>query len=182
MLERYYNNRDVAVLKGKTIVSANGLDEGEKAITFFCSDGTAYKMFHQQDGDEVVFASKIDRIESFIRTPEAVFRSPENEDESEECERYAEQVLMRRITDVLFNAPVTFAERIIFDRELIPSRMDGNKHLDPHGMQKTLFLIATSAGCVSITWTGCSDDPMESTEVDFVQTEGKGVWREGSDR
>lgn len=178
MLDRYYNNRDIAVLKGKTVVSADGLDEGEKCIIFRCSDGTAYKMFHQRDGEEVVYISKIDRIESFVRLPEAALRTPESDEDRAACEDYVSRKLMQKITDALFNSPVTLAERVVFDRELLPSRLDKNRHLDPHGSQKTLFLIATGRGVLSITWTGLSDDPMESTEIDFVQIAGEGVWKE----
>lgn len=178
MLERFYNSRDIAVLKGKTVVAVDGLEECSREITFRCSDGSAYRMYHQQDGDEVVIVTSIDRLAGFYKVPDCVLRNPFGEDEPEAREEWAEKALMRRVTDAFLNAPVTLAERVVLDRELLPAPCDKTAHNDPHGSQKTIYIIATTAGVIAITWNGISDDDRESTEIDFVQVEGEGVWKE----
>ena len=36
-------------LKGKTIKSVNGLKQGSDDVTFYMTDGSRYRMFHEQD-------------------------------------------------------------------------------------------------------------------------------------
>lgn len=175
MLERYYNSRDIAVLKGKTIVRVVGLEENSKTVIFTCDDGTAYKMYHQQDGGEYVSLAKLDRIEGFYRLTVALLGKCEDEDDVGTA---AIELVERKVRDALLDGPIVFAERIVLDRDTICAAGDRqNMHPDFHGMQKTVFLLATNKGVVSLVWTGYSDDPDESTEIDFVQTEGKGVWK-----
>lgn len=48
------NMRDVNELVGKTITEIIGAEEGNEEIIFKCSDGTVYKMYHEQDCYESV--------------------------------------------------------------------------------------------------------------------------------
>lgn len=45
---------DFNELVGKTIVKINGLEKYEERVTFECSDGVKYKMYHEQDCCESV--------------------------------------------------------------------------------------------------------------------------------
>ena len=41
-------------LVGKTIVDIQGLEKGSDEVVFVCSDGSKYKMYHEQDCCETV--------------------------------------------------------------------------------------------------------------------------------
>lgn len=42
------------VLKGKTLSRIEGMEKGNDVVTFYCTDGSAYEMFHSQDCCECV--------------------------------------------------------------------------------------------------------------------------------
>ena len=50
------------------------------------------------------------------------------------------------------------------------------------GITKTLFLLSTENGVVALTWQVVADNGYVSAEIDFVQTEGEGVWVEDKER
>lgn len=45
---------EVSELLGKTLVAITGADEGNNEIIFECSDGSKYRMHHEQDCCESV--------------------------------------------------------------------------------------------------------------------------------
>ena len=57
-----------ASLKGKTIVSIDGLRKGSEGVTFHTSDGSQYEMYHEQDCcenvqiEDVIFTGCIDDL------------------------------------------------------------------------------------------------------------------------
>lgn len=50
---------EVSELLGKTLVSITGADEGSNEIIFVCSDGSKYRMYHEQDCCEAVMIEDI---------------------------------------------------------------------------------------------------------------------------
>lgn len=46
-------------LLGKTIVSIEGMERDSKQINFTCSDGSRYKMYHEQDCCESVYVEDV---------------------------------------------------------------------------------------------------------------------------
>lgn len=62
-----YNYRNVSELVGKTITS---IDNSGSELVFNCSDGTAYKMYHEQDCCESVTIDDITGdLEDLLNTP-----------------------------------------------------------------------------------------------------------------
>lgn len=172
----YFNHRDIAVLKGKTITELTGIDEGSTEITFTCGDGTVYKMYHAQDDTEMVYVSDYKKLAGFTPPPDCLVNNPYGEDEPELREEWALGVIRDDALKQLALSPVTYAERIELDRELIVwSRRKSEPHEDMRGTRKTVFILANANVAVSITWSGISSDDRESTEIDFVQTHGKGT-------
>lgn len=57
-------------LVGKTLVSVAGAKKDSEEIVFMCSDGTAYKMYHQQDCCESVW------VEDVCGNPDTLLGSP----------------------------------------------------------------------------------------------------------
>lgn len=47
-------DQDFSTLLGKTIIEMTGLEVGSENVTFKCSDGTKYVMYHSQDCCESV--------------------------------------------------------------------------------------------------------------------------------
>lgn len=64
------NSAEIDELLGKTLVDILGAKDGSDEIYFVCSDGTVYKMYHEQDCCEGVFVEDItgdtDRL---LKTP-----------------------------------------------------------------------------------------------------------------
>lgn len=178
MLERFYNSRDISVLKGKTLTEIAGMEECSRELIFRCSDGTEYRMYHQQDGDEVVFLSSADIVAGFHPKPDCVLENPFGEDEPEEREAWALDTLLDNAVKQLVGAPITLAERIILDIEYMPPVCKRRPREGIIGIQRTLFLLANAHGVIKLVWTASSDDPMESLDVDFMQTAGDGIWKE----
>lgn len=175
----FFNRRDVAALKGKTLTEVRGMEEGSRAITFVCSDGTAYKMYHQQDDNEIVYVSDVKLLAGFTPPPDCLRDNPYTEDDPEEREEWALNVIRNDAVTRLPGAEITFAERIILDRELMLwSRRKSKPHEDMRGVQRTIFILANPNVALAVVWYGMSDDDRNSTEVDFVQTAGKGVQKE----
>lgn len=165
MIERFYNARTVHALKGKTVTEIDGMHVGSRQIIFRCSDGTAYKMFHEEDDTESVYVYDVKRLGGAYEVPSAAQRDTDDDDPvSAQCSG-------------ILCGEITYAESITFDWEPLPPYCG---RLGVMGMAKTIFLLATGKGVVALTWNGFSDDPTASTEVDFVQTEGDGVWKGGN--
>lgn len=52
----YWNRYvSVEVLQGKTITEIVGMNDGSHKVYFTCSDGSEYKMYHEQDCCECVY-------------------------------------------------------------------------------------------------------------------------------
>lgn len=73
-------------LKGKTIVKFSGLEKGSGGIHIYCSDGSSYQMFHDQDCCESVEVEDVcgdlnSIINSEILLAEQVTSEDENPDE-----------------------------------------------------------------------------------------------------
>ena len=67
-------------LLGKTLVDIQGAEEGSDEIIFICSDGTKYKMFHDQDCCEYVAVEDVcGDIECLLNTPIAMAEDISNE-------------------------------------------------------------------------------------------------------
>lgn len=56
MSDYYYNRgyRDFSDLNGKTITRVEGLEAGSDEVRFYCTDGSEYLMYHEQDCCESV--------------------------------------------------------------------------------------------------------------------------------
>ena len=65
-----YQSADVSDMLNKTIVSIEGMYGGCEQITFTCSDGTRYGMWHEQDCCESV------RIEDVAGNPDDLLDTP----------------------------------------------------------------------------------------------------------
>lgn len=65
-----YNQININILLGKTIVNIEGAKEGGDAILFTCLDGSQYLMYHEQDCCESVTIEDIcGDVESLLNTP-----------------------------------------------------------------------------------------------------------------
>lgn len=61
---------EVSELLGKTLVAITGADEGNNEIIFECSDGSKYRMYHEQDCCESVLIEDIcGDVNSLIGNP-----------------------------------------------------------------------------------------------------------------
>jgi hypothetical protein len=61
---------EVSELLGKTLVAITGADEGNNEIIFECSDGSKYRMYHEQDCCESVLIEDIcGYVNSLIGNP-----------------------------------------------------------------------------------------------------------------
>lgn len=61
---------EVSELLGKTLVAITGADEGNNEIIFECSDGSKYRMYHEQDCCESVLIEDIcGYIKSLVGNP-----------------------------------------------------------------------------------------------------------------
>lgn len=185
ILETYLNTHKVEVLKGKTIKAVHGLDEGSQEVTFSCTDGTEYTMYHRQDGDEYGYLSTIELIAGIYKIPSALLhRGYEDEnatdEEKAEWEDWAVNFLSRDCVRAVTGSPVTYAERIELDPEELPigEMVCTTGSADTPIRVKTLFLLATGKGVIALTWSVHSCDPMENVEIDFLQTAGEGLWKE----
>ena len=63
-------HKPVTELLGKTIINIEGCEEDSEEIIFTCSDGTMYKMWHEQDCCESVqVADVIGNVEDLLHWP-----------------------------------------------------------------------------------------------------------------
>lgn len=67
----YFNNEKAfSELKGKTLVKITGMNTESDEIIFECSDGTAYKMYHEQDCCEYVYLEDVcGNVDCLLGTP-----------------------------------------------------------------------------------------------------------------
>lgn len=64
------NEVKISELLGKTITSIQGMEKDNDEIYFICSDGTKYKMFHDQDCCEEVYIEDVcGNVEDLLNTP-----------------------------------------------------------------------------------------------------------------
>lgn len=83
--------RNVSELKGKTLVNIMGAEVGGDEIIFECSDGTKYKMYHEQDCCELVTIEDIcGDINCLIGSPLTMAEDISNECEAGAPHRYTE--------------------------------------------------------------------------------------------
>ena len=76
------NMRNVNELVGKTITEIIGAEEGNEEIIFKCSDGTVYKMYHEQDCCESVTIEDVcGDISCLLDTPITMAEDVSNENE-----------------------------------------------------------------------------------------------------
>ena len=54
-----YPDAHISDLIGKTIVEIRGMEKGNGTITFTCSDGSTYYMYHEQDCCESVYIEDV---------------------------------------------------------------------------------------------------------------------------
>lgn len=61
---------DFSVLKGKVIVEISGMEKDSEEILIKCSDGTVYKMYHEQDYSENVWLEDVSgEVSNLLNTP-----------------------------------------------------------------------------------------------------------------
>lgn len=70
-------------LKGKTIEKIIGLEKDSKKVRFYCTDGSVYLMYHEQDCSESVYVEDVcgdieDLVGSEILVAEVVIHDGEN--------------------------------------------------------------------------------------------------------
>lgn len=65
-----FNNIDIKVLLGKTLIKIEGLEKGSEEVVFHCKDGKKYKMYHDYCCCESVEIEEvIGDIENLLNTP-----------------------------------------------------------------------------------------------------------------
>lgn len=61
---------DVSELNGKTITEIVGMHAGSESVDIYCSDGSAYRMYHEQDCCESVeLEDVVGDYEDLLNTP-----------------------------------------------------------------------------------------------------------------
>lgn len=58
-LSLFRNQCNISALRGKTITKIEGMNKDSDNITFHCSDGTVYYMYHEQDCCESVYIEDV---------------------------------------------------------------------------------------------------------------------------
>ena len=65
-----YNEVGIDSLMGKTITDIMGMERGVDEIVFTCSDGTEYRMYHEQDCCEGVWVEDVcGEVETLLNSP-----------------------------------------------------------------------------------------------------------------
>jgi hypothetical protein len=81
----------VSELKDKTITSINGMEKGSDEIIFLCSDGSKYKMYHEQDCCENVAIEDVcGNISDLIGSELLIAEEATNESELSALREYDE--------------------------------------------------------------------------------------------
>lgn len=81
----------IEILLGKTITEIIGAEEGGEQIIFICSDGTKYRMYHEQDCCECVYIEDIcGDINTLIGNPILMAEDVSNECDKEARDKYTE--------------------------------------------------------------------------------------------
>lgn len=71
-------------LLGKTIVSIEGMEQHSKQINFTCSDGSRYKMYHEQDCCEVVSVEDVaGDVKDILGSPITMAEESSNHEDDE---------------------------------------------------------------------------------------------------
>lgn len=61
---------DFSILNGKTIVELSGMEKDSDEISIECSDGSAYKLYHEQDCCESVYLEDVSgNVSNLLNTP-----------------------------------------------------------------------------------------------------------------
>lgn len=81
----------VSELLGKTLINIVGAEEGNEEIIFECSDGSKYRMYHEQDCCESVTIDDISgNIEDLLNSPLTMAEDVSSDYEQIEPEGYWE--------------------------------------------------------------------------------------------
>lgn len=167
-IARFHNTKDFSILDGKTLTGIEGLYAGSDCIIFQCSDGTTFKLYHQQDGSEQVMVTEVsafDRFGGVIKT---------------ESER------KRVLLGTKVNTLEPFFKSSV-DESMVFSSLDSPFNAHPplaitQAQSETIFTVYTELGVLFIVWFGVAYDRETSTEVDFVQIAGPGLWVDDNDK
>ena len=77
-----YNEKPFSELLGKTITEITGLESESDSVSFICSDGTAYEMYHEQDCCESVYIEDVcGDVGRLIGTPITMAEEISNSDD-----------------------------------------------------------------------------------------------------
>lgn len=165
MLKRFYNRRDFTELNKKKITKIDGLYAGSKEIKIHCADGTVYLMYHQQDAYEdvsVVDITCFDCCENMVTNPQY-------------------QAALVSDTRIYVSTPwvsqtTSNMQMVYKNKPYIGNMLNVAEELSL-SKTTTMFKIKSEFGSLTITWRGIAYDCETSTEVDFVQIAGEGLWK-----
>jgi len=74
---------EIKLLESKTIVAIDGLEKESEEVMFLCSDGTRFKMYHEQDCCEnVSIDDVVGDIEDILNSP--IIKAEEKQSEGTE--------------------------------------------------------------------------------------------------
>ena len=131
-------------LKGKTLISINVY--GSESIEFKCSDGSKYRMFHDQECCESVTISDIVGDINDLLNSEILLAEERSNGEDVNC-----------LLGNFLGSETFFVEE------------ESNNESDDFGsITWTFYVLATINGYVNITWQGSSNG-YYSEEVNFEQ-------------
>lgn len=145
---------DISELIGKTVTNINVDKSGEpEQIVFVCSDGTSYKMYHQQDCCEgVAIEDIIGDIDDLIGSP--ILQAEEVSSSNEELTP-SSQVVQKMPPETV--------------TKIVAERLNGEVRGD-ESYTWTFYNLATIKGYVTIRWYGSSNG-YYSEDVDFEKIE-----------
>lgn len=85
----FRNDRvNISELLGKTITSIQGMKKDNDEIYFICSDGTKYKMYHDQECCEEVYIEDVcGNVEDLLNVPITLAEDISNESNKESLDR-----------------------------------------------------------------------------------------------
>lgn len=167
MLYRFFNEREFKVLDGKTITKIEGLYVGSKSIEFYCSDGTAYRMYHQQDGDEDVCVTDLYAINlmgGVITNPDQIQRALTGAQVFTIEPSVYQNVYEQVVSDIPQDWALQNGDRVVVAKQVV------------------LYELRSVNESVIFKWTGIAHDDETFTGVDIIQIAGEGTWLEIDDR